>query len=395
MEAKLEAERRDDNGKGVARKLRAAGRVPAVFYGHEQETVALSVDAREMFHLLHSAGGSNVLLDLMVDGKPHLAMPREIQRDHIHNTLIHVDFLAVSRTQKIAVDVPVVEVGDAAGVKEGGVVEHHLRDLHIESLPQDVPEHIEVDITELNIGDMIHVRDVVVPEGVTILTNPDDAVLSVITPAALRVEAELGLPGEEVARGRGGAARRGRGSARRGGRGRSRCRGGRRELVHGPVARRRPGKPRRSIRQDPSQRRRHGGRPVGERGGRAVPQGAVRPRGDRRGRDRRPEGVAGQVAPLHERIRTVVRLDREEARRHARSRDRGARRDRPAVRRVEGEDRRLDRGTQRVEVAAAVAADAGLPPGAGRRRAARRAGRIPPTTSCSRSPSARRPTSRS
>jgi ribosomal protein bL25 (Ctc-form) len=137
-------------------------------------------------------------VDLVVDGKPHLAMPREIQRDHIHNTLIHVDFLAVSRTEKIAVDVPVIEVGDAAGVKEGGVVEHHLRDLHIESLPQDVPEHIEVDITELNIGDMIHVRDVVVPVGVTILTNPDDAVLSVITPAALRVEAELGLPGEEV-----------------------------------------------------------------------------------------------------------------------------------------------------------------------------------------------------
>ncbi|MGZ5302416.1 MAG: 50S ribosomal protein L25/general stress protein Ctc, partial [Actinomycetota bacterium] len=79
-----------------------------------------------------------------------------------------------------------------------GVVEHHLRDLHVESLPQDVPEHIEVDITDLNIGDMIHVRDVVVPEGVTILTNADDAVLSVITPAALRVEAELGLPGEEV-----------------------------------------------------------------------------------------------------------------------------------------------------------------------------------------------------
>ncbi len=198
METKLEAERRDDHGKGVARKLRAAGRVPAVFYGHDQETVPLSIDAREMFHVLHSAGGSNVLLDLVVDGKPHLAMPREIQRDHIHNTLIHVDFLAVSRTEKIAVDVPVHEVGDAIGVKEGGVVEHHLRDLHIESLPQDVPEHIEVDITDLNIGDMIHVRDVVVPEGVTILTNPDDAVLSVITPAALRVEAELGLPGEEV-----------------------------------------------------------------------------------------------------------------------------------------------------------------------------------------------------
>ena len=74
METKLEAERRDDHGKGVARKLRAAGRVPAVFYGHDQETVPLSIDAREMFHVLHSAGGSNVLLDLVVDGKPHLAM---------------------------------------------------------------------------------------------------------------------------------------------------------------------------------------------------------------------------------------------------------------------------------------------------------------------------------
>jgi large subunit ribosomal protein L25 len=198
MDTKLEAKRRDDHGKGVARKLRAAGRVPAVFYGHDQETVPLSIDAREMFHVLHTSGGSNVLLDLVVDGKAHLAMPREIQRDHIHNTLIHVDFLAVSRTERIAVDVAVIEVGNSVGVKEGGVVEHHLRDLHVECLPQDVPEHIEVDITELAIGDMVHVRDVVVPEGVTILTNPDDAVLSVITPAALRVEAELGLPGEEA-----------------------------------------------------------------------------------------------------------------------------------------------------------------------------------------------------
>ena len=233
MEAKLEAERRDDNGKGVARKLRAAGRVPAVFYGHGQETVPLSVDAREMFHLLHTAGGSNVLLDLVVDGKPHLAMPREIQRDHIHNTLIHVDFLAVSRTEKIAVDVPVIEVGDAAGVKEGGVVEHHLRDLHIESLPQDVPEHIEVDITDLNIGDMIHVRDVVVPEGVTILTEPRRCgpVGHHARGAPRRGRARA--PRRRGPRGRGGAPRRGRGSTRRGGRGRSRCRGGRRELVHG------------------------------------------------------------------------------------------------------------------------------------------------------------------
>ena len=198
METKLVAERRDDAGKGVARKLRAAGRVPAVFYGHDQTATPISVDARDMVHVLHAAGGANVLLDLVVDGRDHLAMPREIQRDHIHNKLIHVDFLAVSRTEKITVDVAVVEIGDSIGVKEGGVVEHHLRDLRVECLPQDVPEKIEVDITQLAIGDMIHVRDVMAPADVTILTNPDDAVLSVITPAILRVEAELGLPGEEV-----------------------------------------------------------------------------------------------------------------------------------------------------------------------------------------------------
>ncbi len=197
MEAKLTAEPRTDSGKGVARKLRAAGRVPAVLYGQGSETVSLSVDAHEMSRVLHSGAGSNVLLDLVVDGKDHLVIPRQIQRNHIRNTLIHVDFLAVSRTQTITVDVPVHEVGEAVGVKEGGVVEHHLRDLHIESLPQDVPDHIEVDISDLSIGDMIHVRDIVPPAGVTILTNPEDAVLSVITPAALRVEADLGLPGEE------------------------------------------------------------------------------------------------------------------------------------------------------------------------------------------------------
>jgi large subunit ribosomal protein L25 len=198
MDTKLEAERRSDSGKGVARKLRAAGRVPAVFYGHDQEATPLSVDAREMVHVLHSSGGSNVLLDLIVDGKANLAMPREIQRDHIHNRLIHIDFLAVSRTETITVDVPVIEFGEAAGVKEGGVVEHHLRDLRVECLPQDVPDQLDVDISDLNIGDMIHVRDVPVPTSVTVLTNPDDAVLSVITPAALRTEAELLLPGEEA-----------------------------------------------------------------------------------------------------------------------------------------------------------------------------------------------------
>jgi len=201
METKLTAERRDDAGKGVARKLRAAGRIPAVFYGHDQDSVALSVDAREMRHVLHTGAGSNVLIDLVIDGKTHLALPRQIQQNHIKGELVHVDFMAVSRTEKITAMVEVIDIGEAPGVKQGGVVEHHLREVEIESFPQDVPEHIKAHISALEIGDSVHVSDLVAPEGVTILTNPEDSVLSVITPAALRTEAELTLPGEEPVEG--------------------------------------------------------------------------------------------------------------------------------------------------------------------------------------------------
>jgi large subunit ribosomal protein L25 len=197
METKLTAQRREDTGKGVARRLRAAGRIPAVLYGQGIDATPLTVDARELNHLLHSGAGSNVLVDLKVDDTEHLAIPREIQRDHIHARFIHVDFLAVSRSETITVNVPVVEFGEALGIKEGGVVEHHLREVQVECLPQDVPDQIEIDISDIELGGMIHVRDLAAPTGATILTNPEDAVLSIITPAVLRVEADLSVPGEE------------------------------------------------------------------------------------------------------------------------------------------------------------------------------------------------------
>jgi large subunit ribosomal protein L25 len=199
METKLTAERRDDHGKGVARKLRAAGRIPAVLYGHDQETVPLSVDARDMFHTLHTSAGFNVLVDLMVDGTEHLVLPREVQQNHVKGSIVHVDFLAVSRTEKIQVDVEVIAVGDAPGVKQGGVVDHHLREVAIECFPQDVPEHLEADVSGLDLGDTLHVSDLVPPSGVTILTSPDEAVLAVIIPAVLRTEADLTIAGEEPA----------------------------------------------------------------------------------------------------------------------------------------------------------------------------------------------------
>lgn len=184
----LKAEPRTDAGKGVARKLRASGRVPAVLYGHGKDARALSVDAKELFHLLHGAAGGNVLIDLVIDGKKTMAMPREVQRDHVRGQYLHVDFLEVRRDEKVTVDVPIHLIGESAGVKAGGVLEHHLWDLKVECLPQDLPESIEADISALNVNDSLHVSDVVVPEVCTVLTPQDEIVAAVVPPQAREVE---------------------------------------------------------------------------------------------------------------------------------------------------------------------------------------------------------------
>lgn len=197
MEEKLTAEARSGTGKGVARKVRAAGRVPAVVYGHNIPPVHVSVDAKELYHVLHTAAGANVLIDLAVGKDRMLAMPREIQRDHLAGRFIHVDFLRIARDETIAVEVPIHIVGESHGVKEGGVVEHHLWTLHVECFPQDVPSSIEADITALGINETLRVSELVVPATVTVLTAPEETVVSVVTPQILKVEEEV--PAEEGA----------------------------------------------------------------------------------------------------------------------------------------------------------------------------------------------------
>jgi large subunit ribosomal protein L25 len=187
MELKLVAERREGTGKGVARKLRAAGRVPAVVYGQGMESTPVSVDSQELYHVLR-AGGANVLLDLVVDGKGLLALAKDVQRDHIRGRFVHVDFLAVSRTEKITIQVPVQVVGESLGVKAGGVLEHHLWEVQVECLPGDVPESIEADITQLAVGDSLKVGDLAAPPGVTVLSPQDELVLAVVPPQAREVE---------------------------------------------------------------------------------------------------------------------------------------------------------------------------------------------------------------
>ena len=196
-EVKLVAEPREGTGKGVARKLRAAGRVPAVLYGGGLESTPLSVDSKDLFHVLHTGAGYNVLVDLKLDGTDHLVIPRDVQRDHIHGRFIHLDLLAVRRDETIRLNIPVRIVGESVGVKAGGVVEHHLWEIEVECLPQDVPDAVEADISALEIGMGLRVSDLQAPSGVTFITSEEESVVAVAQPQmAVELEEEA-AEGEE------------------------------------------------------------------------------------------------------------------------------------------------------------------------------------------------------
>jgi large subunit ribosomal protein L25 len=194
MEATLKAEVRDGTGKGVARKLRAEGRVPGVLYGSGVEPTPIHMSSQDLLHVFHQGAS---LVDLEVAGKTHLVIPRDVQRDHLRGRYVHVDFFAVSRTEKVTLTVEVRETGEAPGVKTGGVIEHHLREVDIACMPGDVPDGIEADLSSLELGDMLRVGDLKIPQGVEILTDVDTPVISVVTPAVLRTEVDLTVPGEE------------------------------------------------------------------------------------------------------------------------------------------------------------------------------------------------------
>lgn len=188
MERKLKGEPRQGTGKGAARKIRAAGGVPAVVYGHGADPLHVTIDSRELFHLLHTDAGVNVLVDMRVDHEHFLAMPREIQRDLIRGQFLHVDFLRIAKDEKVTVEVPIHVVGESPGVKQGGVIEHHLWSLEIECFPQDVPSSIAADISTLAIGDSLKVPDLKIPPKVTVLTSEEETIVSVVQPQILKVE---------------------------------------------------------------------------------------------------------------------------------------------------------------------------------------------------------------
>jgi large subunit ribosomal protein L25 len=183
-EVRIDAELKQLSGTGVARKIRAEGKVPAVIYGRGMETTAIQVNRRELATALNSDAGVNVLLDLHIDGKSTLALTRELQRDPVKGTLLHADFVRVDRTQAVEVEVPIHIVGSSPGVNEGGVLENPLFTVHVKCLPTEVPEFVAADVSGLAINDSLRVSDLASGASFEILTDPEAVVASVLAPVS-------------------------------------------------------------------------------------------------------------------------------------------------------------------------------------------------------------------
>jgi len=190
-EVLLRAEKRTQTGKQVAKKLRRAGQVPGVYYLHGEENLPITVAEKELTKVLLSEAN---LIDLALDGRKLKCVLREVQYDPVSGTPVHVDLMGIKLTEKITVEVPVRLIGIPKGVKEtGGILNQQLREVEIECLPTEIPEHIDLDVSHLGIGDAIHVRDLALGT-IRVLDDPDISIAVVTPPTLIKEAAEEAAP---------------------------------------------------------------------------------------------------------------------------------------------------------------------------------------------------------
>ena len=183
-QVKLSAQPRTEIGRNSVKHLRTRGVVPAVIYGHKSQPGNLEISQREISALLSHAIGENILVELEISGGgTKLSLIQEVQHHPVRGDILHVDFLEVATDELLHTEVPVEAFGVADGVKNfGGLLEHSLRSLAIECLPKDLPEIIRVDVSALGLNQSLHVRDIILPQGVTATTDPDLTVFIVAEP---------------------------------------------------------------------------------------------------------------------------------------------------------------------------------------------------------------------
>lgn len=193
----LAVEKREKSGKGGARSLRRSGIIPAILYkGGSSLPVQLS--EKELSRFISKTAGEQVIVNLKFPDDTKQAIVKDYQIDPVMGNLLHVDFQEISATQAIRVMVHVVIKGEAIGVKrDNGVLQHGLREIEIECLPDKIPGHIDVDVTNLGLGQSVHVRDLKLEEGIKVLTDPDE-VLATVTAVKEEVAAPAAVPAETV-----------------------------------------------------------------------------------------------------------------------------------------------------------------------------------------------------
>ncbi len=199
-EINLKAETGRPKGSRPAKRLRAAGKVPAVVYGLGSDPTPVTVDWRELRQALTTEAGLNALIDLELGGDTKLSIVKELQRDPVHHSVEHVDFLLIRRDQAIVVDVPIVLEGDAEAVtREDGMIDHVLTAIAVHAMPADIPNEITVDISEMAIGDAVRVGDLSLPAGVTTDLDPEEAVVMASISSTSLEAAEIEAADAEVA----------------------------------------------------------------------------------------------------------------------------------------------------------------------------------------------------
>jgi large subunit ribosomal protein L25 len=198
---KLMVQNRAILGSAEARRLRRHGIVPGVLYGRGAP-VAISIPERDLRAALTTRGGLNAVLDVVVDGgDAHSSVLKEYQTDVVRGFITHVDLQEVRLDQPIHTTVPLTLHGEAVGVKEGGVLSQVTTELNVEALPLEVPEHLEIDVSEMHVGDTLRLTSLVPPDGVRLLDDPEETVLATVTLPTREEEPEVAAEGEEAVEG--------------------------------------------------------------------------------------------------------------------------------------------------------------------------------------------------
>jgi len=198
----INAELRNDSGKGASRRLRRTDKVPAILYGGKKDPVALTLDHNKVNNMADHEAFYSHILTLVIDGKKEQCILKDVQRHPYKPKLTHLDFQRVEKGQKLHTHIPLHFLNEktAKGVKdEGGVIVHHLNDVEVECLPKDLPEYLEVDVANMNLGDTLHLSDLQLPKGVELVelhkgADHDNAVVSISAPRVVKDEEETEAP---------------------------------------------------------------------------------------------------------------------------------------------------------------------------------------------------------